>query len=247
MTIFLILALGVSSAMAAESPAVQTTTTTVPMDVEIDTFDEDMESVSEKIRQLIFASRMKKQVRKISVALSNHDPDAAQKALDELVQGYPELKKDEPLAIDFHQSSINFWRKDFQGAYKGFDEAIKSLEKDYPKGFPQDKYWKANTAFMADLYFGRAASSLHQGKPQQAVQDFDKAISTTSSPKASLYGNKCRALLQMKKYKEASETLDLAYGISSKWVEAAEDSDTICKTLKKNGFQPKACSSGSAK
>src|SRR3989339_2182703 len=158
----------------------------VPMNIGVggSSFDEEVESTYAKIRRLIWESRAKKQVRRISEAIANRDPESAQKELDTLVRECPELKKQEPQAIEYHQGNINFWRGDFKGAYEQFNNAIKTIEQEYPNGLPRgDKYSDRNIFFMGQLYFSRGATLLHQQKYEQAIQDFNKAM-LVSQPRA---------------------------------------------------------------
>jgi len=235
--------------MLASSPAIAGDSKTIPqespalMDIEVGNFEEDAEDVYSKLRRLMFTSREKRQVWEIGKALTNRDTESAQKALDTLVREYPELKKEEPQAIVFHQATINFWRGDLSGAYEGFNKAIKELEQIFPNGVvPQGhKYWKENTSFMSKLYFGRGATELHQRKYAQAILDIDKAISVSPEPRAYMQFNKCRALLRLNQYKEAAEAYTLAYKIDSTWAVNVEDKVGICTLLGKNGFQPQPC------
>jgi hypothetical protein len=53
--------------------------------------------------------------------------------------------------------------------------------------------------------------------------------------------NKCRALMRLKKYKEAAEAYDLAYKIDAKWAVDAQEKESICRKLAANNFQPEPC------
>lgn len=212
----------------------------VPMEMESTTFEDDVDSASAKILRWITESRERRQVRRIREALVNRDTKSAQEALDTLVRDFPEIKEQEPQAIRFHQGNINFWKRDLDGAYKEYDEAIKALEQEYPKGFPPGNYLDNNKSFMADLYFGRGATQLHRRKYPEAIADINKAM-LTYQPRAYMMVNKCRAFLRLKKYKEAADAYNAAYKINSEKALEAEDKADICTLLEKNSFRPLPC------
>ncbi len=215
----------------------------VPMEVSVGSFEEDAAGVWDKVRQLIGESRTKRYGREISKAIAKHDPVSAQRALDEMLKNNPEIKTKEPYAINYHQGNINFWKKDFKGAYKEYSTIVKALELKYPNGVPPGgKYSEINAYFMSDAYFGRAASLLQLKKYPEAVEDLDKAISVTPHKRAALYVNKCRALFKMKEYGAAAESLDLAYGVTPIAVDSAQDKKHICEIFAQKSVQSKACS-----
>jgi len=242
MKLILTLLLVVSPAMADDSKAIPQDSPAL-MGIDVGDFEEDAESVYSKLRRLMFESREKRQVRRINEAIAKRDPEAAQKELDTLVRDYPDLKKEGAEAIGFHQATINFWRGDLNGAYEGFDKAVKEVERRFPSdSVPRDhKYWKENMHFLAKLYFGRGATELHQRRYPQAILDIDKAISISPEPLAYMQFNKSRALLRMKQYKKAAEAFDLAYKIDSNWTTNIEDKGEVCMLLGKNGYHPQAC------
>lgn len=212
----------------------------VPMETAVRNFEDDVADASAKIRQLMAESRLKGYGWQINYAIAQHDPETAQKALDNMIREFPEIKKEEPHAIEYHQGLIYFWRKDFDAAYKGFDKIINALELKYPNGIPPgSKYYSVNTSFMAEAYFNRGATEMQLRAFARAVVDIDKAFALM--PKAYMQVNKCRALLPLKKYKEAAAAYELAYKIDSKWAKSAEDRPRMCEALLKNGFQPKPC------
>ncbi len=231
------------------SPAIADDTKAIPPDspalmgIDVGNFEEDAESVYSKLRRLMFESREKRQVRRINEAIAKRDPETAQKELDTLVRDYPDLKKEEPQAIEFHQATINFWKGDLNGAYEGFNQTIKEVEQEFPNGIvPRDhKYWKENTHFLAKLYFGRGATELHLQKYAQAILDINKAISVSPEPMAYMQFNKCRALLRIKKYKDAAEAYNSAYKIDSTWATNIQDKGEVCTLLEKNGLHPQPC------
>jgi len=214
----------------------------VPMEISVGSFEEDASGVWDKVRQLIGESRVKRYGREITKAIAKHDPVTAQKALDEMMKNHPEIKTKEPHAIEYHQGNINFWKKDFEGAYKEYSTIVKALELAYPNGVPPGgKYSEINAYFMSDAYFGRAASLLQLKKYPEAVADLDKAIAVTPHKRAALYVNKCRALFKMKEYGAAAESLDLAYIVTPVVVDSAQDKKYICEIFVQKGVQSKAC------
>lgn len=244
MSLLLTIMLAVSPAIANDSKAVPTQGSPVLADEPVGNFEEEAESVFERLRRLMFTSHEKKQVRKIDEALAKHDPASAQKALDTLLREYPELKKDEPQAVEFHQANIDFWRGDFNSAYTKFDAAIKELEKIYPNGIvPAGPYQENNSSFLAELYLSRGVTALNQHKYAQAILDIDKAIAVSPKPWAYMQINKCRAHLRLKQYKESAEAYSLAYKLNPAWSANAENKEEFCATLEKNGFHPQPCQS----
>lgn len=211
----------------------------IPMETSVGNFEDEVESVSARLRQLMSDSRRERYGRQFNRSIYAHDPDAAQAALDNMLRDFPEIKVKEPQAVEHHQSLIHFWRKDFNTAYSGFDRIVQVLEKEYPHGIPPGKYTAINTAFMAEAYFNRGSSEMQLRAYKHAAADFDKAY--TLMPKAYMQVNKCRALLPLKRYKEASEALDLAYKINPKGCEGIEDKGRICDVLAQNNFIPKPC------
>lgn len=211
----------------------------IPMETSVGNFEDEVASVSARLRQLMFESRLAKYGRQINRSISAHDPETAQAALDNMLRDFPEIKTKEPQAVEHHQSLINFWRKDFAASYKGFDTIIHALEKDYPNGVPPGKYAAINTSFMAESYFNRGSSEMQLRAFKQAAADFDKAYALM--PKAYMQVNKCRALLPLKKYKEASEAFDLAYKVYPKGLDGIEDKGRICTVLAQNNFNPGPC------
>ena len=213
----------------------------VPADAQGGYFDDKTDGVFEKVWRWFFGSSREKYLRRIYAELAAHDPVAAQNALDTLVRDYPELKKDEPQAIKYHQGMINLGKGDLDGAYKELDEAIKELEPEFHTGFARGKYWERNTNFMARLYFSRGVTLLRQKKYQPALADIDLASHTSTQPRAYVYVNKCRALLMLKRYKDAAAEFDLAYRTNPTWVSDTEDKASICAVLSQNAFKPQPC------
>lgn len=230
-----------SPALAAENEPVPQELA-VPMEISVGSFEEDSGGVWEKVRGLIGESRVKRYGREITKAIAKHDPVTAQTALDEMLKNHPEIKTKEPQAIEYHQGNINFWKKDFEGAYKEYSSIVKALELAYPNGVPPgSKYSEINAYFMSDAYFGRAASLLQLKKYPESVENLDKAILVTPHKRAALYVNKSRALFKMKEYGAAAESLDLAYAVTPAVVASAQDKAYICETFAKKGVQSKAC------
>lgn len=214
----------------------------IPMETAVGSFENDVDDTWDKIRRLMGESRLKKYGRELNAAISKHDAVSAQKYLDGMISDFPEIKTKEPHAIEYHQGNINFWKKDFEGAYKEFDKVVKALEQKYAKGIPPGgKYSEVNSAFMGDAYFGRGASLMQMKEYASAAADMDKAISITPYKKAYMHMNKCRALFQLKKYKDAAAALDAGYAINPAVVDKAADREIICGTLLENDCKPKAC------
>ena len=213
----------------------------IPVDAQGNYFEDRPDSVFEKVWRWLFGSKREKNLRRIYAELAAHDPVAAQNALDTLVRDNPELKSNEPQAIKYHQGMINFWKGDLDGAYKELNEAIKELEPEFHKGFARNKYWERNTNFMARLYFSRGITLLRQKKYQPALADIDLASHVSTQPRAYLYLNKCRALLMLKRYNDATAAFDRAYSTNPTWVSGAEDKASICAVLIQNGFKPQLC------
>lgn len=214
----------------------------VPMEAAVGSFEGDVSETWAKVRRLMRESRLKEYAWGISNAIARRNSKSAQAALDKMVRDFPDVAKEEPHAIEYHQGLIHFWKKDFDAAYLEFDKVLKGMEREYPNGIPPGApYAAVNTSFMADAYFARGATAMQFGSFKRAVADIEKTISMSPRPKAYMYGNKCRALLPLKMYKEASEAYDSAYKINPKWVERAEDRTRTCDILLKNGLQPQAC------
>jgi len=212
----------------------------VLMELESQTFEVEAETAYQKLKRMLRESRREKYVRNITLAVARRDTEAAQKALDELVAEYPEVVRNEPNSIRYHQGGIHFWRKDFEEAYKEMDAVVSSLERKYPKGIPAGgKYSEINAMFMSDAYFARGAAAMQLSRFAQAAGDFKKAFSL--APKAYIPLNMCRALLRLGKRKEAAEAYDLAFSMNAPTAEKAEDRGYICGMLSKNEPLPKAC------
>lgn len=242
MKLFLIILLAAAPVIAADTKA-PAQNTPPAVDVPVGTFEEDSEDIWEKIRRMIFESRQRKQVRRIDDALRRHNPNEAQEALDTLLKEFPELKEQEPQAVQYHQANIDFWRGDFKTAYAAYDTAIKELEEIYPNGnVPRGKpYWENNASFLAELYLDRGVTAMNQQKYQQAVTDIDKAITVSPTPRAYMHINKCRALVQLNQYKEAADAYNQAYKFNPKWAANSENRDEFCAVLAKNNFPAIAC------
>ena len=242
--ILLVLTIPAGAAIAAVSKPEQQEEVAVPMDLDAtSTFNNDVESVSEKIRRLMFESRREARIRAINSA--QRDPVAAEKALEAIEQSEPELKKQQPQAFSLFHGNITFWKRDFAGAYKNFDEAIWFLNQNFPNGFPADKNYEKNASFVTEVYMGRGSAAMFLGKDKEAVKDFDVALKTSPKPYAYMYMNKCRALVHLKEYKEAAEALDSAQGLDANWIAGKEDKPAICDILSQNGLQPLACQANS--
>lgn len=231
--------------VTAGNPEPVSVSSAVPMELAVDTFEEDAEDVWTKVRRLMSETKLKKYTREINLALAKHEPDAAQKALDGMLRDFPEIGKQEPHAVEYQQGRIDFWRKDFKGAYEEFDKVVKAMSKKYPKGVPPGgKYSELNTAFMSDAYFCRGAALLQLRNYPQAILDFDKAIATSQVPAAFRQLNKGRALIQMRKFKEAAGAYEAAAKIDPDWVKKEEDTAWICRVMAANGHKPEVCQSG---
>lgn len=239
MKMLFILLLSVMPANAAVSQPGQQQELAIPMDMDSSSFNNNVEDTSEKIRRLLLESRRERRIREINSP--QRDPVAAEKALEAIEQSEPELKKRQPQAFSHFHGSIAFWKRDFAGAYKNFDESIWHLNKNYPNGLPVDGNYEKNASFVTEVYMGRGAAAMFLGKNKEAVKDFDVALKTSPKPYAHMYMNKCRALIRLKEYKEAAKALDGAQGLDAKWLSGKEDKPGICDILSQNGLQPRAC------
>lgn len=240
---YLIIALfSLSPAMAAANSAVDQAVPqelAIPMEMDSSSFDNDVESTSEKIRRLLFESRRQQMIR--AVNSPQRDPDAAQTALEALEKENPELLKEQAHAFSFMRGGISFWKRDFSGAYANYDEAVRSFQKKYPNGFPGGQSYEKNASFVSEMYMGRGTSAMFIGRNQEAVADMDKAIRIAPKVYAFMHMNKCRALVRQQKYKEAAEALDKAQGLDSAWLASKTDKPGICAILSKHGQLPQAC------
>jgi tetratricopeptide (TPR) repeat protein len=237
--ILMLAALPASAADAVPAQPAEQAELAVPMELDSSSFNDDAESISAKIRRMIGESRKEKLVREMNSA--QKDPAAAQKALDIIAKEDPEMKKEQPHVFEYYQGSIDFFQRDFDKAYDNFDNAIKTFHEKYPGGIPQGKYYEHNAAFVADLYMGRGTTAMFLKQDAEAVKDINRAILTSPKPRAYMQVNKSRALIRLKKYKEASEAYDRAYEVDPKWTASSSDRATVCAILAKKGFQPQAC------
>lgn len=212
----------------------------VPVQLDSSAFNNDVESVSEKIRRLIWESRRDKMLRELNS--SQNDPELAQKSLDTLAKEYPELKKEQPRAFEYHQGRISLFKRDYKGAHAEFDTALRILEEKYQGGNPpQGKYYAINAAFMSDLYMGRGVSLMCLGKDQEALKDMNRAIMLSPKARAYMQAERARALIRLRKYQEASDAYDTAYHTDPKWAASSGYQGQICSALAKKGLQPQAC------
>ena len=212
----------------------------IPVQLDSSSFDNDVASVSEKLRRLMWESRREKYFREINN--SQWDPGAAQAALDALAKESPELKKAEPHTFEYQQGRISLFKRDYAGAYEEFDSAIKALEEKYPNGIPpKGQYYENNASFMADLYMGRGVVKLCLGHTGEAMRDMNKAVFVSPRARAYMQSERCRALILLKRYQEATAAYDMAYSLDSKWPSKSGYHGKICETLGKRGFQPQAC------
>lgn len=212
----------------------------VPVQLDSSAFNNDVESVSEKIRRLIWESRRDKMLRELNS--SQNDPEQAQRSLDTLAKEYPELKKEQPRAFEYHQGRISLFKRDYKGAHAEFDTALRILEEKYQGGNPpQGKYYAINAAFMSDLYMGRGVSLMCMGKDQEALKDMNRAIMLSPKARAYMQAERARALIRLRKYQEASDAYDTAYHTDPKWAASSGYQGQICSALAKKGLQPQAC------
>lgn len=211
----------------------------VPIEMDSSSFNNDIESTSEKIRRLLFESRRQQMIRMVNSP--QRDPEAAQRALETLGKENPELLKEQSHAFSFMRGGINFWKKDFAGAYASYDEALRSLQRKYPAGIPGGPNQEKNASFLSEIYMGRGTSAMFLGRNEEAVADMDMAISIAPKVHAFMQMNKCRALVQQAKYKEAAEALDKTQGLDAAWLASKTDKPGICAILSKHGHSSQAC------
>lgn len=236
--ILLSVAPGIASANSAGDQVVRQEMA-IPIEMDSSSFDDDVESTSEKIKRLIFESRRQQMIR--AVNSPQRDPDAAQRALESLEKENPELLKEQPHAFSFMRGGISFWKKDFAGAYANYDEAIRSLERKYPNGVPGGPNQEKNSSFLSEIYMGRGTSAMFLGRNEEAVADMDRAMRIAPKIYAFMHMNKCRALVRQQKYKEAAEALDKAQSLDSAWLASKTDKPGICAILSKHGQPSQAC------
>lgn len=212
----------------------------IPMELDTSTFENDVEGVSDRLRRFLWESKKEKNIRQVNEA--GKDPAAAQTALDALSKEHPELKEREPHVFDYFQGTISFWQRDFAGSYKSFDTAIRLFNQKYPDGLPQGgQHAMKNSSFVSNLYMGRGTVAMFLGRDSEAVKDMNVAIHYSPKPRPDMQVNRCRALVRLKKYQEASEALDHAFGINAEWTAAVSDRPEICRILAKRSLQPRAC------
>ncbi len=211
----------------------------IPMDMDSSSFEGDIESVSQKLKRLLFETRRQQMIR--AVNSPQRDPDAAQRALASLEKENPELLKEQPHAFSFMRGGISFWKKDFSGAYANYDAAVRSFNTKYPAGIPGGQSYEKNASFVSEMYMGRGTSAMFIGRNEEAVADMDKAIRIAPKVYAFMHMNKCRALVRQQKFKEAAEALDKAQGLDAAWLASKTDKPDICVILSKHGQLPQAC------
>ncbi|HBE89503.1 MAG TPA: hypothetical protein DDW67_10235 [Elusimicrobia bacterium] len=239
MKAIMIMMLAAAPAFAAIEPR-EKEELAVPMELDTSTFENDVEGVSDKLRRLLWESKKEKNIRQVNEA--GKDPAAAQVALDSLAKDHPEVKEREPHVFDYFQGAISFWQRDFAGSYRSFDSAIRLLNQKYPDGVPQGGvHAKKNASFFSNLYMGRGTVSMFLGRDAEALKDMNVAIHYSPKPRPDMQVNRSRALIRLKKYQEASEALDHAFGISAEWTAAVSDRPEICRILAKRSLQPRVC------
>lgn len=239
MKYLLILALAALPAAAASTQDVQQDLA-VPIQLDSSAFDNDVESISEKVRRLLWESRKEKYIRDINSVRNN--PDSAQIALESLEKEYPELKKAEPHAFEYHHGRVALFKRDYAGAFTEFNTALATLEAKYQGGNPpRNQYYEINASFMSDLYMGRGVSLMCQGKDKEALKDMNRAINLSPKARAYMQAERARALIRLKRYQEATDAFDSAFGTDPKWAAGSEYETQICGALVKKGFKPKAC------
>lgn len=239
---YLIIALmAVMPASAANTPNSQDMLQelAIPMEMDASSFDSDVESTSEKIKRILFESRRQRMIREINSP--QHDPVGAQKALEVFEKENPEMLREQPQAFSFMRGGISFWKKDFEGAYKNYDKAIRSLWEKYPGGFPGGENYKKNASFVSEAYMGRGTSAMFIGRYEEAVADMNQAIRIAPETYAFMFMNKCRALVRAKRYKEAAVALDRANGLDFAWLASKADKAAICDILFKHGQSSQGC------
>ncbi len=207
--------------------------------VNVGGFEDDIASVSAKLRDEIKKNRIKSVAAKVSEAINKHDPDSAQKALDQILNELPELVSRESAGVWRYQGLIHLWKNNFDEAYGDFDRIVKLIEKVYPGGIQTSSDNFSEVVFISNAYFNRGSTALQKNLYAAAVKDIDIAISLR--PAFFMYHEKTQALIGLKKYKEAAEAYDLAYKMNNQVVESP-DSTYICGELAKNGISSKACS-----
>ncbi len=227
--------------VSAASPAAETTETlTVPIELDSSSFNDDVESASEKIRRLIWESKKEKYFHDINSVSNN--PEVAQKALDALERDYPELKKEQPRAFEFQHGRVELFKKNYKGAYGQFNTALATLESKYEGGIPpRNQYYEINASFMSDLYMGRGVSLMCMGRDEEALKDMNRAIFLSPKARAYMQAERARALIRLKRYQEAVEAYNSACSTDLKWAVASDYHPQICGALLKKGFKPSAC------
>lgn len=213
----------------------------VPAGTIVGDFDEDAETVYERLRRLMLDSRRDNYLTDMDQAIARRDPGAAQKAMDALDKEFPELRKEEPDAFSYHQGGIDFWKGDMAKAYEDFDGTLRRLERKYKKGIPPGPYATRNAYFMSTVYFSRGSTELQMGRYSDAVSDIEKAIKLCPKRKAYMFANECWAFLLLGKYPEAAGAYDSALEIDRKFTIAAERSSGFCRRFPAGEAKPKVC------
>ncbi len=210
----------------------------VPVEIEVGNFEADVEDTWGILRKLMGQSRAKTYIGKVTEDLRKRDLKSAQTNLDTMVKEFPELKETQGHVIQVYQGQISFWNRDYKSAYKSFNGVVLYIERLFPKGVKPEDLDDGDRDFVAGTYFGRGATEIQLRKYEWAVADIDKAFALI--PKAYMQLNKCRALLQLKRFGDAAAAYELTYKMDPKTTES-EDKNRICEKFAKNGLQPKPC------
>lgn len=237
MKLILTLMLAVLPAAASDTKAVAQSVP-VPTEIEVGNFENDVETTWGILRKLMGQSRAKTYISNVNTDIRKRDLKSAQGNLDKLVKEFPELKETQGHVIQVYQGMISFWGRDYKAAYESLNKGVLRIERLFPNGVKPEDLDDGDRDFVAGSYFGRGAAEIQLGKYEWAVADIDKAF--LFIPKAYMQLNKCRALLQMKRFEEAAAAYELTYKMDPKTTES-EDKNRICEKFGKNDLHPSPC------
>lgn len=211
----------------------------VVLDSDPGNFEKDSSDAAVKMKEALRMMRRNKFFGNLYETINKGNFKKAEELLNKKVQDSPEYIKDENYRVA--KSKISYAKGDYQSAYAEADKFISDIEKAFAPKKPyeinfKDKDVRAGVQYAYILRYQAAGQLLHY---DEALIDLDHALLLKTTPE--LLRAKTGALLALKKYPEAAEAAEKAYGMDKNVFVSSPYRDHYCWLFSEQGYNVKSC------
>lgn len=185
-------------------------------------FEGQIDEASKELLSEMHKERTRRLYRSVLSSKVDGNPAAVKEKLDKLIDS-PDITKEMQSVLYQERGMMSLVMRDFNESGKDLDRSISMLES-FKELTPGQKF------ALANAHYGRGALSFYSGKIEPSLSEFDTALSI--SPTIYMHLLKCKALIRLGRYGDATKAYESGMLFSDKFKAEAK---TECLALQKSG------------